>query len=74
MIRHGETEYNRQGIVQGSGIDADLNETGRNQAEAFYQKYKDIPFDKVYTSALVRTHQTVEKFIEAGIPHEIIPN
>ena len=73
LIRHGETEYNRQGIVQGSGIDADLNETGRNQAEAFYQKYKDIPFDKVYTSALVRTHQTVEKFIEAGIPHEIIP-
>ena len=50
-----------------------MNKTGRNQAEAFYQKYKDIPFDKVYTSALVRTHQTVEKFIEAGIPHEIIP-
>jgi probable phosphoglycerate mutase len=73
LIRHGETEYNKKGIVQGSGIDADLNETGRNQAEAFHRKYGDVAFQKVYTSALVRTHQTVEKFIAKGIPHEILP-
>lgn len=72
LIRHGETEYNKKGIVQGSGIDADLNETGRNQAESFHKKYGDVPFEKVYTSALVRTHQTVEKFIKKGIPHEIL--
>ena len=73
LIRHGETDYNKRGIVQGSGIDADLNETGRNQAEAFHTKYGDIQFQKVYTSALVRTHQTVEKFIKKGIPHDILP-
>ncbi len=73
LIRHGETEYNKKGIVQGSGIDADLNETGRQQAEAFFQKYKSVPFQKVYTSALVRTHQTVKSFLEADLPHEIIP-
>ncbi|MCP9770039.1 histidine phosphatase family protein [Lacihabitans sp. LS3-19] len=73
LIRHGETEYNKRGIVQGSGIDADLNETGRRQAEAFYNHYKDVPFQKIYTSALIRTHQTVEKFIKMGLPHEIIP-
>ena len=73
LIRHGETEYNKRGIVQGSGIDADLNETGRRQAEAFFNHYKDIPFQKIYTSALIRTHQTVEKFIQMGLPHEIIP-
>jgi probable phosphoglycerate mutase len=66
LIRHGETEYNKKGIVQGSGIDADLNETGRNQAEAFHRKYGDVAFQKVYTSALVRTHQTVENLMKSA--------
>ena len=39
IIRHGETELNRLGIVQGRGVDASLNETGITQAEAFFQKY-----------------------------------
>jgi probable phosphoglycerate mutase len=73
LIRHGETEYNKQGIVQGSGIDACLNETGLKQAKAFFQKYQAVPFQKIYTSALIRTHQTVTEFIKAGIPHEVIP-
>jgi probable phosphoglycerate mutase len=70
IIRHGETELNRQGIVQGRGINSDLNDTGRAQAEAFYQKYKDIPFDKIYTSSLKRTWQTVQKFIDSKLPWE----
>jgi len=70
IIRHGETELNKNGIVQGRGIDSDLNDTGRAQAAAFYDKYKDLPFDKIYTSSLKRTHQTVEHFIDAGLPWE----
>ncbi|MFM8374363.1 MAG: histidine phosphatase family protein, partial [Bacteroidota bacterium] len=35
FIRHGETDFNRQGIIQGRGVDSDLNETGRQQARAF---------------------------------------
>lgn len=35
LIRHGETDYNRMRVVQGSGIDADLNELGNKQARAF---------------------------------------
>jgi broad specificity phosphatase PhoE len=68
IIRHGETDLNKSGIVQGRGMDTDLNEAGRKQAEAFYQAYKHIPFDKIYTSTLKRTHQTVQKFIDDGIP------
>ncbi len=34
LVRHGETDYNRQGIVQGRGIDVPLNELGRRQARA----------------------------------------
>ncbi|WP_207425324.1 histidine phosphatase family protein [Pedobacter sp. SYSU D00535] len=68
LIRHGETDLNKRGVMQGRGMDTDLNETGRQQAEAFYQAYKDVPFDKIYTSTLKRTHQTVQRFIADGIP------
>ncbi|WP_222537909.1 histidine phosphatase family protein [Pedobacter polysacchareus] len=70
IIRHGETDLNKQGIVQGRGINSDLNDTGRAQAASFYKMYKDVPFDKVYTSTLKRTHQTVKGFIDAGMPWE----
>ncbi|MDQ7948192.1 MAG: histidine phosphatase family protein [Pedobacter sp.] len=70
MIRHGETELNRLGIVQGRGVDTDLNDTGRAQADAFFQHYQSIQFDKIYTSKLKRTHQTVAAFIALGLPWE----
>lgn len=70
IIRHGETELNRLGIVQGRGVDSDLNDTGRQQAEAFYKLYHTVPFDKIYTSSLKRTHQTVQGFIDLGLPWE----
>lgn len=73
LIRHGETDFNAQGMVQGRGINSDLNAVGQAQAEAFYQKYKDVQFDKLYTSALKRTHQTVKRFIESGLPWEQLP-
>lgn len=72
LIRHGQTDYNLRNIVQGSGVDTDLNAFGRRQAEAFFQAYQQIPFDKVYTSALKRSQQSVEGFIRKGIPHEAL--
>ena len=73
LIRHGETDYNLKGIVQGSGVDTSINETGRKQASSFFQKYKDIPFKKIYTSSLRRTVETVQSFIDLGIPWEQHP-
>jgi probable phosphoglycerate mutase len=70
FIRHGETDYNAQGMVQGRGINSDLNAVGRAQGAAFYEKYKNVPFDKIYTSSLKRTHQTVQGFIDSGLPWE----
>jgi len=69
IIRHGQTALNAQGIVQGKGIDASLNDFGRKQAAAFYEAYKHVKFDVVYTSSLTRTKETAEAFIKAGIPH-----
>lgn len=70
LIRHGQTDFNKAGIVQGSGVDSHLNEVGRNQAAAFYDSYNHVSFDKVYTSSLIRTHQSVEHFLKSGISHE----
>ncbi|MBL7871428.1 MAG: histidine phosphatase family protein [Cyclobacteriaceae bacterium] len=70
IIRHGQTDFNLKGIVQGSGVDSSLNEKGMAQAEAFFQSYKHVVFDKIYTSALKRTHESVDLFLRAGIPCE----
>jgi broad specificity phosphatase PhoE len=70
IIRHGQTDFNLQGIVQGSGVDSSLNQTGRAQARAFFEMYKDVAFDKIYTSLLRRTTESVKDFIGLGIPQE----
>ena len=72
IIRHGQTDFNLQGIVQGSGVDSSLNAMGRAQAQAFFEMYGGISFDRVYTSSLRRTSETVAQFINKGIPHEVL--
>lgn len=64
IIRHGETALNRQNIVQGSGVDSDLNAKGHEQARLFFNYYQNVAFDVVITSALKRTHQTVAPFLK----------
>jgi probable phosphoglycerate mutase len=73
IIRHGQTDYNRRGVVQGSGIDAPLNEIGRKQAQAFFDKYQHEKFDHVFTSVLQRTQQTVELFLQNGLKTTQLP-
>jgi broad specificity phosphatase PhoE len=73
IIRHGETAYNKAGIVQGCGVDTPLNGTGYYQAQRFYEHYKHISFDVVFTSALQRTHQSVSHFLQAQLPHIVLP-
>ena len=68
IIRHGQTDFNLKRIIQGSGIDSSLNDTGRSQAKLFHDVYKNEPFELVITSALQRTHQTVDAFIQKEIP------
>ena len=70
IVRHGQTDFNLQNIVQGCGIDSSLNDRGRAQAQAFFDVYRDVPFDKVYTSALRRTKESVKAFLDSGIPTE----
>ena len=73
IVRHGQTEYNKQGIIQGRGVDTDLNDEGRKQAQQFFAAYKDVPFDKAYISALKRTQQSIQPFLDRGLPFEKLP-
>jgi phosphoserine phosphatase len=70
IVRHGQTDLNKQGIVQGRGMDTDLNDEGRLQARQFFETYKNVAFDKVYISTLKRTQQSIQQFIDLGIPYE----
>lgn len=53
LIRHGETEYNRQKRLQGVG-DIPLNARGIELAEKTAEGLREISFDKIYTSPLIR--------------------
>lgn len=60
LLRHGETDFNKLGKVQGRGVDASLNETGQRQASLTCDWLKQLHLEKVYTSSLKRTAETVE--------------
>lgn len=55
VIRHGETDYNKKGLIQGN-LDIDLNETGINQVIeiANYLKRADSKWDQIGSSNLKR--------------------
>jgi len=67
LIRHGQTDFNKSGIVQGKLVNASLNQKGIEQSQHFYATYKNIPFDIIYTSTLKRSHESVQHFISQGI-------
>lgn len=71
FIRHGQTDFNKNHIVQGSGVDSTLNEMGLRQARQFYDYYRDEGFELVISSKLKRSIETVQLFVdEFGIAHE----
>lgn len=60
LVRHGETEQNRLGTVQGRGVDGVLNETGRRQATCLADHLSRLAFDAAYASTLRRARETAE--------------
>lgn len=59
IIRHGETDWNAQGILQGN-IDNPLNEKGIQQAKEAANMLKRIHFDAIFSSELLRSRQTAD--------------
>lgn len=72
LVRHGETDFNRQGIVQGRGVNSPLNELGRTQATALAGRFVADPVDVIYSSPLRRAFETATAVAKA-IQIETIP-
>ncbi|XP_054609811.1 fructose-2,6-bisphosphatase TIGAR B isoform X1 [Dunckerocampus dactyliophorus] len=60
FIRHGETQYNKDKLLQGQGVDTPLSDTGVRQAEAVGRYLADVPLSEAYASNLQRAVQTAE--------------
>ena len=59
IIRHGETEWNLEGRIQGH-LDSPLTETGRAQAEAIAERLQTVEVNALYSSDLGRAYTTAQ--------------
>ena len=57
LVRHGETEWNKRGLLQGH-TDIELSEDGIRQAHERIEHFKDVPFSAAFSSDLARAKQT----------------
>ncbi|MFC1627311.1 histidine phosphatase family protein [Patescibacteria group bacterium] len=67
LVRHGETDWNKKGILQGHK-NPKLNPTGIQQAQKVAKRLKNIKFDAAYSSDLSRAKQTAEIIV---LEHEL---
>ena len=59
LVRHGETDWNRQNRLQGIE-DIELNETGRRQSTECADSFTGIPIDRILSSPLKRAKKTAD--------------
>ncbi|HWO71942.1 MAG TPA: histidine phosphatase family protein [Dehalococcoidia bacterium] len=72
LVRHGESVGNFENRLQGQA-DFDLTERGRKQAELTADRLLDLGVRAVYTSHLLRAHQTALIFGERlGVEPELL--
>jgi broad specificity phosphatase PhoE len=73
LVRHGETDWNRERRWQGHA-DRPLNETGRAQARALAEELVSDPPEAIYSSDLSRARETAEiAGARLGLPVEVDP-
>lgn len=60
LLRHGETDWNLLGKIQGGGYDIPLNNNGKLQARKAATELDGIPLDIIASSSLVRAKETAD--------------
>ena len=58
LVRHGETDANKDGIMQGRGLNYDLNNNGINQVKELKKDIEKLDVNVCYTSPLLRSWST----------------
>ena len=64
LVRHGETEWNRNGQFQGQ-IDIPLNDNGREQGRKAAKFLQDVKIDFAVTSPMARPKETAELILQS---------
>lgn len=59
IVRHGNTLWNKQNLIQGHS-DSPLTEEGISQAKELAKELKKIKFDLIFSSDLLRAKRTAE--------------
>ncbi|KAJ8007066.1 hypothetical protein DPEC_G00113710 [Dallia pectoralis] len=67
LVRHGETQYNKDKLLQGQGVDTPLSEPGLQQAEATGLYLREIRFSNVFASNLQRARRTAEIIMRSNV-------
>ena len=62
LVRHGETDWNQAGLLQGQ-TDIDLNAQGFAQAEEAAERLREVPFEIAFCSPLIRAVHTAETIL-----------
>ena len=57
LVRHGETDWNRTGVIQGHA-DVPLNDNGRKQVKLLAERLEGVSFSAAYSSDLLRTSES----------------
>lgn len=57
LVRHGQTDMNAAGRLQGRGVNAPLNAAGRQQGDELGEFLHSVPFGTVMSSSLDRAHE-----------------
>ena len=63
LVRHGETNWNKEGRFQGQ-IDIPLNENGKNQARKTFEYLKNISLNKAFSSSMNRPYETAQIILQ----------
>jgi len=63
LIRHGETNWNKEGRFQGQ-IDIPLNANGKVQANKASKYLKEITFNKAFSSSMDRPYETAQIILQ----------
>lgn len=68
LIRHAQTRWNKERIIQGGNSDIELNDTGAEQCRCLAERLKDEDIRAIYASPMSRTVDTAEAI---AAPHHL---